>query len=57
MEGDVELKEWECVKVEKHKDIGKTIEEFQSNGWRLHAYQAIGTSFNPSHYLLFERGE
>jgi len=54
-EGDVKLKEWECTKVQKHKDIGKTIDEWQKNGWCLHTYQAIGTSGNPSHYLLFKR--
>ena len=57
MEGDVELKEWECVKVKKHEGIGKTVDEWQKKGWCLHTYQAIGTSGNPSHYLLFEKGE
>jgi len=51
------LKEWECVKVEKHKDIGKTIDEWQKKDWCLHTYQAIGTAGNPYHYLLFERSE
>ncbi len=38
MQGDVELKEWKCVQVGHHKNIGKTIEEWQKNGWRLHTY-------------------
>jgi hypothetical protein len=53
------LKEWECVKVGHHKDVGKTVEEWQKNGWRLHTYvcaqAGIGEIIN--HYLLFERGE
>ena len=56
------LKEYECVEVSHHKDIGKLIEEWQRNGWRLHTYQAAGMgsgpmSFKINHYLLFEKGE
>jgi len=55
------LKEYECVEVKHHNDVGKTIKEWQKNGWRLHTYQATGTvgmatSF-VNHYLLFEKGE
>jgi hypothetical protein len=55
------LKEYECVEVKHHKDVGKTIEEWQKKGWRLHTYQTAGdvgltTSF-ANHYLLFEKGE
>jgi len=55
------LKEYECVEVRHHKDVGKTIEEWQKKGWRLHTYQATGqvgaaTAF-VNHYLLFEKGE
>jgi len=28
------LKEWECVEVKHHKDVGKTIEEYPREGWR-----------------------
>jgi len=51
------LKEWECVKVKKHEDIGKTIEEWQKNGWRLHTYSCTQVSIgaDANHYLLFER--
>jgi hypothetical protein len=57
MQGDAELKEYTCVQVGHHKNIGKTIEEWQRNGWRLHTYQAQGTPTLVNHYLLFERGE
>jgi hypothetical protein len=30
--GDVRLKKWECVQVGHHKDVGKTIEEWEKNG-------------------------
>ena len=56
-EGDVELKEWECIQVKHHKDVGKTIEDWQKNGWRLHTYQVTGRDIWINHYLLFERGE
>ena len=36
------MKEWECVEVKHHKDVGKTIEEYQREGWRLHTYQTAG---------------
>jgi hypothetical protein len=57
----IELKEYECVEVKHHNDVGRTIEEWQKNGWRLHTYQATGnvavaTAF-VNHYLLFEKGE
>jgi hypothetical protein len=51
------LKEWQCVQVGHHKDVCKTIEEWQKNGWRLHTYQVIGRDIWISHYLLFEKGE
>jgi len=55
------LKEYECVEVKNHNDVGRTIKEWQKNGWRLHTYQATGnvapmTAF-VNHYLLFEKGE
>ena len=54
------MREWECVEVKHHRDIGKTIEEHEEKGWRLHTYQAAGMgsgpmSFNVHHYLLFEK--
>ena len=53
--GEVDLKEWECVEVKDHKNVGKTIEDWQKNEWRLHTYQAISWGYR--HYLLFEKGE
>jgi len=57
MQSDAELKEYICVQVGHHKNIGKTIEEWQRKGWRLHTYQAQGTPTLVNHYLLLERGE
>jgi hypothetical protein len=59
--GVVEMKEYECVEVEHHKDVGKTIVEYQSRGWSLHSYQTAGMGAGPmaykvNHYLLFEKG-
>jgi len=54
------LKEYECVEVKHHKDVGRTIGEYLRGGWRLHTYQTAGMgagpmSYSVSHYLLFER--
>jgi tRNA(Leu) C34 or U34 (ribose-2'-O)-methylase TrmL len=55
-EGEVKLKEWECVHVSNHKDVGKTIEEWQKKGWSLHTYACSQyETGNINHYLLFER--
>ena len=55
----MEEKEYECVEVKQHKDVGKTISEYQKNGWHLHTYQAAGSAGKFSsfinHYLLFEK--
>lgn len=51
------VKEWECVQVNHHKNIGRTVEQWQRSGWRLHTYTCA--QVRPSeiyHYLLFERG-
>jgi hypothetical protein len=58
--GDGKLKKYECVEVKHHKDVAKTIEEWEGNGWRLHSYQTAGMGAGPTwyavnHYLLFER--
>ena len=53
------MKEWECAQVGHHEDVGKTIEKWEKNGWRLHTYTCTGlyTAGAPvNHYLLFERG-
>ena len=52
------MKEWECVQVNHHKDVGRTIEQWESNGWRLHTYVCAGNAvvtLGTNHYLLFER--
>ena len=54
--GENELKEWECVEVGHHNDVGRVIEEWHRNGWRLNTYQATGRDIWVKHYLLFERG-
>jgi len=55
------MKEYKCVEVKHHNDIGKVIEEYQNNGWTLHTYQATGightVAYNANHYLLFEKGK
>ena len=43
------------MQLSHHKDIGKTIEEWQRKGWHLHTYQAQGSPAIVNHYLLFER--
>jgi len=55
----VELKEYECVEVKDHKDVGKAIEQWQKNGWRLHTYACTqyGIGGDVHHHLLFEKGE
>jgi hypothetical protein len=51
-------KEYACIKLDHHDKIGKAIQEWASQGWRLHTYQAAGlpTTMVVNHYLLFERG-
>jgi hypothetical protein len=55
------LKEWKCVLVGHHDNVGRAIEEMEKAGWRLHAYTAAGdvgiASSFVNHYLLFVRGE
>jgi len=51
------LKEYECIQVGHHKDVGTTIKEWQKKGWRLYTYQATGYGMDVKHYLLFEKGE
>jgi hypothetical protein len=58
--GDSKLKRYECVEIRHHKDVAKTIEEYERNGWRLHTYQTAGMGTGPlsyivNHYLLFEK--
>jgi len=52
------MKEYECVEVNHHKKITKVTQEYITNGWRLHTYQATAQGSIPIvvHYLLFEKG-
>ncbi len=50
------MKEWECVQVNHHKDVGGVIMMMGEKGWHLHSYQATGYGTDVKHYLLFERG-
>jgi len=50
--------EWQCILVSNHKDVGKTIGEWEKNGWRLHTYACAGNAalaLGTNHYLLFEK--
>jgi hypothetical protein len=49
------LKKYECVQIDHHKNVGKTIEQLESIGWRLHSYQVTGRDVWVNHYLLFEK--
>lgn len=49
------MKDYICVQVDNHKEIGGTITKYQKEGWRLHTYQATGRDIWIKHYLLFER--
>jgi len=55
------LKEWKCVLVGHHDNVGKVIEEWEKMGWHLHSYQTAGMggamNYTVNHYSLFERGE
>ena len=55
------MKEWKCVLVGKHENVGTEIEKWEQSGWQLYTYQATGTvgiaTAFVNHYLLFERGE
>jgi len=57
VKGEVKLKEWECVMVDNYRNVGKTIEDMEKKGWRLHTYWPIhvGPGTDVDHYLLFER--
>ncbi len=50
------MKEWVCIQVNHHNDVGKAIMDMEVKGWRLNSYQATGQTTAVNHYLLFERG-
>ena len=54
------LKEWKCVLVGHHNDVGKVIEDWEKEGWHLHTYACAGNAapvMGTNHYLLFAKGE
>jgi hypothetical protein len=59
--GEMTTKEWKCVLVGHHDNVGKIIMEWEQQGWQLHTYSTAGMggtyNYTVNHYLLFERGE
>jgi hypothetical protein len=56
------MKEWRCILINHHDDVGKAISAWEAQGWRLHTYNTAGMGSGPldktvNHYLLFVRGE
>jgi hypothetical protein len=54
------MKEWKCVSVGHHDNVGKVIEDWEKAGWRLHTYTCAGNAtltLGTNHYLLFVKGE
>ena len=43
--------------VNHHKNVGKTVQEWQEKGCCLHSYAIAGSPTAVNHYLLFEKGE
>ena len=51
----MDLKEWKCVQVGHHNDVGNTVEEMEKDGCNLHTYTCSQWgSAEIRHYLLFE---
>jgi hypothetical protein len=55
------MKEWRCIQVGNHDDVGKAIAEWEQAGWQLHSYNTAGMggswNYTVNHYLLFVRGQ
>jgi hypothetical protein len=55
------VKEWRCIVVSHHDNVGRAITDWEAQGWRLHTYNTAGMggayNFTVNHYLLFVRGE
>jgi hypothetical protein len=49
------LKEWDCVEVGHHKNIGQTIIGMQEKGWIFHTYQASGFGTDVKHYCYLKK--
>ena len=55
------MKEWRCILVNHHDDVGKAIVEWEQAGWQLHSYTTAGMggslNYTVNHYLLFYKGQ
>jgi len=55
------MKEWRCILVSHHDEVGRAIMEWEQQGWRLNSYSTAGMggafNYTVNHYLLFERGQ
>jgi hypothetical protein len=55
------MKEWRCIQVGHHDEVGPAIAQWEAAGWRLHTYNSAGLGqgwgAQVNHYLLFVRGE
>ena len=38
------MREWKCLLVGHDDNVGKTIEEAEKAGWRLHTYAVAGNA-------------
>jgi hypothetical protein len=36
------MKEWRCILVSHHDEVGKAIMEWEQQGWRLNSYSTAG---------------
>jgi hypothetical protein len=50
------MKEWQCILVSHHDDVGKAIMEWEQQGWKLNSYNTAGMggawNYTVNHYLL-----
>jgi hypothetical protein len=55
------LKEWRCILVGHHDNVGQAIIDWEQQGWKLHTYSTAGMggtwNYTVNHYLLFERDQ
>ena len=49
----IHLREYQCIQLNHHNEVAKTIEEWEEKGWKLHTYQVAGQVTAFAHYLLF----
>jgi len=55
------MKEYRCIQVGHHENVGQVIEEWEKQGCRLHTYSTAGMregfGMLVNHYLLFVKGD